>query len=788
MRIKSIELAWFRGAADPVSLETNCKSMVVYGENGSGKSSFVDAVEYLLKGSIDHLKTEYSGSRQVKAIPNTHRSGAGKIALRFKFKGDSELKIDINENGTSTISSGEGIDVDDWEYRQTVLRQSEVSEFIHDTKGKKYSALLPLFGLSKLEVAAENLRKLAQSVENEARLNEKRRKLIQVKNQREETFGSQSYDHIVAIIDNLYVQYCKDDSTISDALSRCNEINVAIDNQIKGYSADNQKHFFLGEIAKSSLRVDIETIRASSVDIAESLEPQITEKLAVLRSAGPFVDSLEGIESVDCPACGQVIDVDAFRKHVKTESERLQDINKVFSRYKAAIVTLCNSLDSLKSTLERPELKGWQDGLDDAGIIDGFKYLRKIDSDALRESCSAHDLSAIEDNLLPIIVAAKRDSKDAPPDVQKLTDDKKLLSVAKSVIAAKDLDTEISKDDALVALINSLEQGVRSEIRQQSQRVIDSISSDIESMWEILHPNEKIDSVRLSLPPATDKAIDVVLKFHGLEQDSPRLTLSEGYRNSLGLCIFLAMAKQVADQDRPLFLDDVVVSLDRNHRGMIQELLEKEFNDRQVVILTHDREWYTELRHQLDGNNRWHFKTLLPYETPDMGIRWSHKTTTFDDARALLKERPDAAANDARKIMDVELAMIAERLQVRLTYMRSDKNDKRMAHEFLSRLIADGKKCFQKKGPGNQYVAHSEAIEALAEADQLLTSWGNRASHDFDIVRPEAIKLIDACEKAIAFFKCESCEPPRNVWRLEDGQSELVQCSCGELRWRYGRA
>ena len=40
--------------------------------------------------------------------------------------------------------------------------------------------------------------------------------------------------------------------------------------------------------------------------------------------------------------------------------------------------------------------------------------------------------------------------------------------------------------------------------------------------------------------------------------------------------------------------------------------------------------------------------------------------------------------------------MIAEHLQIRLPYLRSDKNDRRMAHEFLSRLAADGKRCFQK--------------------------------------------------------------------------------------------
>ena len=67
--------------------------------------------------------------------------------------------------------------MNEWDYRQTVLRQSEVSDFIHDTKGNKYSALLPLFGLHNLEIAAENLRQLAKNIETEAKLNEKKTSL-----------------------------------------------------------------------------------------------------------------------------------------------------------------------------------------------------------------------------------------------------------------------------------------------------------------------------------------------------------------------------------------------------------------------------------------------------------------------------------------------------------------------------------------------------------------------------------------------------------------------------------
>ena len=82
--------------------------------------------------------------------------------------------------------------------------------------------------------------------------------------------------------------------------------------------------------------------------------------------------------------------------------------------------------------------------------------------------------------------------------------------------------------------------------------------------------------------------------FYGVEQELPRLTLSEGQRNALGLCIFLAMAKQ-SGTDTPIILDDVVVSMDRGHRSRVATLLEKEFADRQILLRTHYCEWFFEL-------------------------------------------------------------------------------------------------------------------------------------------------------------------------------------------------
>lgn len=687
MKIQSLELAWFRGAADPITLELNCKSMVVYGANGSGKSSFVDAIECILnRGRIAHLRHEYSSSNQANGILNTHKPDDRQTAINVTLADKSVVQRSFLASGASASTGQQGNPVAEWQYRQTVLRQDEVSAFIHNTKGEKYSALLPLFGLQGMELTAENLRQLTKAIRSESKYEQKQTTLRQMDGLRREALGSLSDDAIIRIIKALFLQYCPDDTVSSDLKSNCDQIEAAIDTKIGEYSVESQKYFCLQQLANSPLKERINAVRDASVGIAASTEPYITKKLEVLQSAGRFGDALEGVRDIECPACGQSISTEAFREHVKSESKRLKQLNDLFLTYRADIGLVCTALSNMKSDSERDELCVWREETkSDLGAA-YFRYLDELNVATLRDTCSEKHLKAIEQSLLPIIDAAGLDSREAPQAVQSITNDKSRVAAAKSVVSSKSLEKEINDIEDLISYLVTLEEKVRHQIRSHSQNVIDGISGDIEGMWETLHPEARIDNVHLSVPQEVDKAIDVVLSFHGLSQDSPRLTLSEGYRNSLGLCIFLAMAKQVACEDRPLFLDDVVISLDRNHRGMIHKVIEDEFADRQVVIFTHDGDWYRELRHQLGDKNTWAFKALLPYDSPEIGIRFSDSPTEFDVARGQLQERPDSAGNDARKIMDAELPSIAERLKIRLPYLRSDRNDRRTAHEILTYL------------------------------------------------------------------------------------------------------
>lgn len=782
MRVNSVELAWFRGAAAPIELKLASKSMVVYGANGSGKSSFVDGVEYLISdGKIGHLAHEYSGRRQEKAVPNTHTPEHERTTVSLALLDDSTVLAVIAQDGTRLIEGEGQSEVGAWDYRRTVLRQGEVSDFIMGTKGEKYSALLPLLGLDTLEIAAENLRQLAKTIEEVSRLQSMRDVLQATKAKRVATFGDDSDADILHVIRELHAEHCSG-AAGNDALTCCNELKEAIDERIASSSAEERRHVALQDATKSDLKKRVEEVRKATQKLNASLEPLIAERIEVLEAALAFARRLDVQTVTVCPACGRSIPVEHFRQHIEEERGRLAAVVEAFRTRKVAVAALCDAVSSLKIATDKPELDSWRKELEAAAVGD-LSYLGALQVEALRASCEEDDLRALDEKICPVWDAAASTAAKGPSSAQQLTKERSKADVGAEVVASIDRLEAVRRTESLVAFVKSLEESVRDELRQRALSIIGEISQDVQDMWAVLHPDEPIDDVRLYIPEDADKAIDIGLRFHGVSQDSPRLTLSEGHRNSLGLCIFLAMAKREDAHDGPIFLDDVVISVDRGHRGMIVSLLNEQFADRQVVVFTHDRDWYSELRHQLD-ESAWRFQVLLPYEKPTIGIRWSHSVSTFDDARSHLDSRPDSAANDARKIMDVELALVAEHVRLKMPFLRAEKNDKRLSHDFLERLVAAGRRCLEERREGG-YIVNEDAIHLLEAADTLLVSWGNRGSHTFDVEPAEALQLIDACEQALECFTCPDCG--RRIWFADASSQGLLMCECGRLRWRYGK-
>ena len=68
--------------------------------------------------------------------------------------------------------------------------------------------------------------------------------------------------------------------------------------------------------------------------------------------------------------------------------------------------------------------------------------------------------------------------------------------------------------------------------------------------------------------------------------------MSESHINCLGVSFFLASAKAFNKQNKFLVLDDVISSFDRPHRSRFAKLLTDKFSDYQILLLTHEHEFF----------------------------------------------------------------------------------------------------------------------------------------------------------------------------------------------------
>lgn len=782
MKINKIELSWFRGTSHQFDLETNLKNIVIYGPNGAGKSTFADALEYIVAdGKVGHLAHEYSGSRQEKGIRNSHAPDDELSKIKLVFQNDEWVEAILGLSEKVNFSS-EPITLLDkiqsWELQRLILRQDEIADFINKTKTEKYSALLPLLGLDKFETTAENLKNLHRSIANKRFVEAKRESLKRLEREVKEIFGDSSEKDLIAFLKELARDYGVEKKISKTLFNAVNDVSQAIQSKIDSAEPFQKRFVIFQQIDHENLMGRLGEQIKLEEEADKLFDGLLDHHIGVLESAFQYSENVDPeTDSVLCPACGQEILLSEFVNHIE---ESLENLNKARAARNNAIAgrnMFLSSLDQLKRISLDEDIGNWIHRPDNIEIGDAFDFLI---SDDLEVGISGWINNELVEAVKVIFEFSRETAASAPPSLQKLVDDKSKVETCGKFIEISTLRELIGKIDALIQSISNVESSVRLFTKEKTQAVIDDVSLNIRNLWIVLHPNEPIEEVSLYMPEETGKTIDVELKFFGVDQPSPRLTLSEGHRNSLGLCIFMSLAIMDQLEQTPIILDDIVSSLDREHRGMLVDVLSDSFDDRQLILLTHDRDWYTELRARLPQAD-WVFQTLRPWENPEIGLQWSTSLYTFDDARALVETNISAAGNTVRSIMDTELAMISEILQIPLPYFRGDKNDRRTAYEFFTRIISEAKKRLKKKD-GEDWLSYDIPFKDWKEAITLLTVWANPASHGRTLAKAEFEKLIAVCEKALSHFVCDSCK--ERFWMLTETKGKYMRCSCGVMRWK----
>lgn len=784
MRIESIELSWFRGAGESIRLSPQTKSVVIYGANGAGKSSFADAFEYVIsKGKINHLAHEYSGLHQQHGMRNTHTPEGAQSQITLNFQTNACINVSIRPDGvakfqcepanlTSTVQS--------WDLERFILRQDEVARFIHATKGEKYSVLLPLLGQEELEHAAGNIRALSKAVEERGKLSElKTRKDVLVREVLQH-LPDMLPETINQVLYELVTTYLIQTSAESfDEL--LDGVDQAIETSIRLAEPEQRRYLILQQIHQ--IRLGDRLSRLTQAEHQATLETDefIDRNIAVLEAARDYLQVVrEDQSSIDCPACGRVIAVLDFAEHVDRELLTLSSARASRSLVIQARENLQRGILELGKLFQDNNFHQWLEEPLQGELKETINQLISLDISLCDHPWGESTWNAILQSIPILISQVDRYILKAPPSSQQLIRDQQIAKALKSVPEVERLRAMVERLEVILKHLSKAEAELRSAIKLRTLKTTRRVSGEIQRLWSKMHPNEPIENVKLYIPKDAERAIDICLKFFGVDQPSPRLTLSEGHRNSLGLCIFLALVSQEEDKSRPIIMDDVVSSLDREHRGMLTKVLLEDFADRQVILLTHDREWYTELRSRLPSK-QWDFVALRPWVEPRVGIQWSQSKGTFGDARSLIADNPEAAGNRVRAIMDTELAIIAERLQVRVPFARGDQNDRRTCMEFFERILSEAKTRLRIQDE-ETLTNFTDPINDWREAQTLLVSWANRASHGGSLYSSEAEYLIQTCEKSLSHFRCEDCGEP--IWFAEQTRKSRLQCSCGKLVWK----
>ena len=163
-KIKSIKINGLRGVREPLTLDLNKKSVLVYGDNGTGKSSLTDSFEWFFYNKVEHLSNEEIGRRKGRdALRNIFIPATEDGFIQLKFddnKLDSKKSID---NSLQTSSSNESDDFKKFIAssfsERLILRYRDLVQFIIAGKTDKLKELQNIIGFSEVQKIRDLLKR-----------------------------------------------------------------------------------------------------------------------------------------------------------------------------------------------------------------------------------------------------------------------------------------------------------------------------------------------------------------------------------------------------------------------------------------------------------------------------------------------------------------------------------------------------------------------------------------------------------------------------------------------------
>jgi energy-coupling factor transporter ATP-binding protein EcfA2 len=794
-RIKSLKIDGLRGVRSQASFDLDGKSLLLYGENGSGKSCVTDALEWFLFNKIGHLASEEINALEALRNIFLGNDDKGSVTVDFGKAEYSSVKSVYPKKGGltgehSNKSSEFALFLKEVGKENLILRYCDLIGFVTAPKGEKLKELSSIIGFSEVTSTRDVLKKIVNSLGRELRLKTFDTQIAQQQRNIVEQIGQNITDELqfVSVVKNLVaplglaetVTKVEDVDTVLAAIKQPADDKVIAEQTLYSKIHDLISNLSIKTDDFSNLYTEY---RVRFQEIAEDVEKLKKIAVEVLLQSGLQVLNSGAIEEDTCPLCLQpknttdlmkelIIRIEKLNEY-KTEIEELgvtrDALEKEILQWLQKMQAL--STDATLSREENKEIRANLEGISSTLGLLSSELRTKLDQgkslkqakDVLAGKKKYDELAKMcTDRIEQLKATRKNDSKfeahskivltqKALTEIQRLKKEKEIIERRKDSFDLIYADFARRQKHALEIFLSRF-------------------SGSIDEYYQFMNVDEKVEDIRLVPIENNDElaGITISFKFHDAEASPPHKYLSESHLNCLGIAFFLASVKAFNRISSFLVLDDVISSFDTNHRKRLADLLLEKFSDYQLIVLTHERNWYEYLANAVRGK-AWKINV----------VKWGNDTGTYvDEPTEHIKARIesklgsgqlDAVGNEIRKYLEHILKEIAFNLEVKVRYLYNDTNEDRMVYELLTELKA---KINKHAGP---------PLKGAAIIDRLLASSfiANKDSHDsafvaeggdFRAIWKDVRELEDLCY-------CGNCGRCLSL-KHHDDVNKLVRCGC----------
>lgn len=620
MIILSVEINCMRGIKHLI-LDFRGKNAVIYGDNGTGKSGVIDALDFLIKGDITRLsglgsKNLTLNKHGLYVTENIDQSWIKAIVRLPNYQEEIEIKRCLNNPGILLCDPKYKVDFDRINKLANLqvhyLSRREILQFINATDQERAKSIEKLLNLSSLEKNRISLQKAKKTIDDEVKL-----------------IHAQEAEYIRKISEKLGVEQ-------KYWLDEINEIRLQLGMKpivdLDEYTITSDLSLTKSTITNtevSFLIQKIEDIYRTFYDGAHCLDAQIMTAKLVLEKVLLSKEYEEQISSIRlyeegqkllkddiCPLCGQEIDNrEKLLKTLKDKINTLKETKNIFIDYQNTIKLLQQTLATIKNQFS---------------LIDFAKLSNYVNAKCLQDISSAVDdlYANIEnDRFSPDLAQCFLEHKYAET-IKSLYIDELCKISARLALNQKEANYKKLIDVGAAYCLLVQTQRNKNTLTNQAHRasvlfeayvasqthvlngMYDSIQERFTQFYKIIHESD--ESAFSSAFNRKAASLELQVKFKDDKMYPPNAVHSEGHQDSMGICLFFALSEKISDSQLNLvLLDDVVMSIDIDHRKNFCKLLKEQFPQKQFIITTHDYIWRKELEAQgiVAKQNIIHFKS-----------------------------------------------------------------------------------------------------------------------------------------------------------------------------------